>query len=357
MEDFFIFMEVNMTKFDFTTLQAEVLNSINTASTLEALNEVRNAYLSKKGKVSLLLGEIRNIASEDKKAYGEAVNALRDELTLAFLLRQQGLEEKALNAKLLAETIDITLPGSQEEWGFKNPFWIIKDEIEQIFIEMGYKVSEGPEVETDEFNFTLLNIPKDHPARDMQDSFYIDANRLMRTHTSPVQARVMQSQSKLNETIKIICPGKVYRRDDDDMTHSHQFGQVEGLLVGRNINVGHLHATLDLFIKKMFGEERKTRLRSSYFPFTEPSVEVDVSCHECQGKGCSTCKGTGWIEILGGGMVNPNVLSMNGFDPETFTGFAFGIGIERVAMLRYKIDDIRRIYQNDIRFLKQFSRK
>lgn len=346
-----------MAKFDFTTLQAEVLNSINTASTLEALNEVRNAYLSKKGKVSLLLGEIRNIASEDKKAYGEAVNALRDELTLAFLLRQQGLEEKALNAKLLAETIDITLPGSQEEWGFKNPFWIIKDEIEQIFIEMGYKVSEGPEVETDEFNFTLLNIPKDHPARDMQDSFYIDANRLMRTHTSPVQARVMQSQSKLNETIKIICPGKVYRRDDDDMTHSHQFGQVEGLLVGRNINVGHLHATLDLFIKKMFGEERKTRLRSSYFPFTEPSVEVDVSCHECQGKGCSTCKGTGWIEILGGGMVNPNVLSMNGFDPETFTGFAFGIGIERVAMLRYRIDDIRRIYQNDIRFLKQFSRK
>ena len=346
-----------MAKFDFTTLQAEVLNSINTASTLEALNEIRNAYLSKKGKVSLLLGEIRNIASEDKKAYGEAVNALRDELTLAFLLRQQGLEEKALNAKLLTETIDITLPGSQEEWGFKNPFWIIKDEIEQIFIEMGYKVSEGPEVETDEFNFTLLNIPKDHPARDMQDSFYIDANRLMRTHTSPVQARVMQSQSKLNETIKIICPGKVYRRDDDDMTHSHQFGQVEGLLVGRNINVGHLHATLDLFIKKMFGEERKTRLRSSYFPFTEPSVEVDVSCHECQGKGCSTCKGTGWIEILGGGMVNPNVLSMNGFDPETFTGFAFGIGIERVAMLRYKIDDIRRIYQNDIRFLKQFSRK
>lgn len=346
-----------MAKFDFTTLQAEVLNSINTASTLEALNEVRNAYLSKKGKVSLLLGEIRNIASEDKKAYGEAVNALRDELTLAFSLRQQGLEEKALNAKLLAETIDITLPGSQEEWGFKNPFWIIKDEIEQIFIEMGYKVSEGPEVETDEFNFTLLNIPKDHPARDMQDSFYIDANRLMRTHTSPVQARVMQSQSKLSDTIKIICPGKVYRRDDDDMTHSHQFGQVEGLLVGRNINVGHLHATLDLFIKKMFGEERKTRLRSSYFPFTEPSVEVDVSCHECQGKGCSTCKGTGWIEILGGGMVNPNVLSMNGFDPETFTGFAFGIGIERVAMLRYKIDDIRRIYQNDIRFLKQFSRK
>lgn len=346
-----------MAKFDFTTLQAEVLNNINTASTLEALNEVRNAYLSKKGKVSLLLGEIRNIASEDKKAYGEAVNALRDELTLAFSLRQQGLEEKALNAKLLAETIDITLPGSQEEWGFKNPFWIIKDEIEQIFIEMGYKVSEGPEVETDEFNFTLLNIPKDHPARDMQDSFYIDANRLLRTHTSPVQARVMQSQSKLNEIIKIICPGKVYRRDDDDMTHSHQFGQVEGLLVGRNINVGHLHATLDLFIKKMFGEERKTRLRSSYFPFTEPSVEVDVSCHECQGKGCSTCKGTGWIEILGGGMVNPNVLSMNGFDPETFTGFAFGIGIERVAMLRYKIDDIRRIYQNDIRFLKQFSRK
>lgn len=346
-----------MATINFESLRLEVLSGIENALTLEQLNEVRNTFLSKKGKVSLLLGEIKNIPNEDKKAYGEAVNTLRDELVNAFSLRQGQLEEASLNAKLAAEKIDITLPASNEEWGYKNPFWIIKDEIEQIFTTMGYTVAEGPEVETDDFNFTLLNIPRDHPARDMQDSFYIDVNRLLRTHTSPVQARVMQSKKGLTDTIKIISTGKVYRRDDDDMTHSHQFGQIEGLLVGPNINLGHLHATLDLFIKNMFGEERRSRLRSSYFPFTEPSVEVDISCHECNGKGCSTCKGTGWIEILGGGMVNPNVLSMNGFDPEVFSGFAFGIGIERVAMLRYKIDDIRRIYQNDLRFLKQFSRK
>ncbi len=345
-----------MATFTFDTLQTEVLNAIEQATTLEALNEVKNTYLSKKGKVSLLLADIRKIDQADKKAYGEAVNQLRDQLVSAFSKRQGHLEKLALEARLSRETIDITLPGVSQDWGYKNPFWMIKDEIEEAFIHMGYTVSEGPEVETDDFNFTLLNIPKDHPARDMQDSFYIDANRLMRTHTSPVQARVMQA-SKGADVIKIICPGKVYRRDDDDMTHSHQFGQIEGLLVGKNIHLGHLHATLDIFIKKMFGEDRQTRFRSSYFPFTEPSVEVDVSCHECNGKGCSTCKGTGWIEILGGGMVNPNVLSMNGFDPEVFSGFAFGIGIERVAMLRYKIDDIRRIYQNDIRFLKQFSRK
>ncbi|HKM02547.1 MAG TPA: phenylalanine--tRNA ligase subunit alpha [Bacilli bacterium] len=346
-----------MAIFNFETLRLEVLEAIDASQTLEMLSTVKNNYLAKKGKVSLLLGEIKNIANEDKKAYGEAVNNLRDQLVESFSLRQTRLEEQALNEKLAREKIDITLPGTNEDWGYKNPFWVIKDEIEQVFIEMGYLVSEGPELETDDFNFTLLNIPKNHPARDMQDSFYIDANRLMRTHTSPVQARVMQSMQGKTDTIRIVCPGKVYRRDDDDMTHSHQFGQVEGLLVGTNINLGHLHATLDVFIKKMFGEQRETRFRSSYFPFTEPSVEVDVSCHECNGKGCSTCKGTGWIEILGGGMVNPQVLKLNGFDPEVFSGFAFGIGIERVAMLRYKIDDIRRIYQNDIRFLKQFSRK
>ena len=346
-----------MGKFNFDSLKQEVLAKISDAKNLEQLSDVRNLYLAKKGKVSLLLGEIRNIANEDKKDYGEAVNLLRDELVLALANANQKLEEIALNQRLKKEKIDITLPGSHEEWGYKNPFWLIKDEIEEIFIEMGYQVSVGPELETDEYNFTLLNIPQNHPARDMQDSFYIDANRLLRTHTSPVQARVMQAKADKEDTIKIVCPGKVYRRDDDDMTHSHQFGQVEGLLVGRNINIGHLHATLDVFIKKMFGEERKTRFRSSYFPFTEPSVEVDVSCHECNGKGCSTCKGTGWIEILGGGMVNPHVLDINGFESSEFSGFAFGIGIERVAMLRYKIDDIRRIYQNDIRFIKQFSRK
>ncbi|MCX5774809.1 MAG: phenylalanine--tRNA ligase subunit alpha, partial [Firmicutes bacterium] len=265
------------------------------------------------------------------------------------------LEAKYLKEKLNVESIDITLPGTSEDAGARNPFFIIQDEITDIFIGMGYEVAEGPEVESDHFNFELLNIPKDHPARDMQDSFYIDENTLLRTHTSPVQARTMQA--KKGQPVKVICPGKVYRRDDDDATHSHQFAQIEGLVIDKDINLGNLKATLELFIRKMYGEKRQIRLRSSYFPFTEPSVEVDVSCAECGGKGCSVCKGTGWIEILGGGMVHPNVLAMSGYDPKKFQGFAFGIGIERVAMLRYGIEDIRRFYQNDIRFLEQFKRR
>jgi len=220
---------------------------------------------------------------------------------------------------------------------------------------MGYQVAEGPEVESDHYNFELLNIPKDHPAREMQDSLYFDENTLLRTHTSPVQARVMQAS--MGKPIQVICPGKVYRRDEDDATHSHQFGQVEGLVVAEGINLGHLKQTLQAFAKKMFGEKREIRLRPSFFPFTEPSVEIDVSCFECGGKGCNLCKHTGWIEILGGGMVHPKVLSMNGYDAKKMTGFAFGIGIERVAMLRYGIDDIRRFYQNDLRFIQQFTRK
>lgn len=238
--------------------------------------------------------------------------------------------------------------------GAKNPFYKIQDEIIDIFASMGYEIVEGPEVESDHYNFELMNIPHDHPARDMQDSFYIDENTLMRTHTSPVQARVMEQ--KKGQPIRIICPGKTYRRDDDDATHSHQFAQIEGLVVDKDINLGHLKATLELFLKKMYGEKREIRLRSSYFPFTEPSVEVDISCYECGGKGCSVCKGSGWIEILGGGMVHPNVLRMSGYDPDVYQGFAFGIGIERVAMLRYGIDDIRRFYQDDVRFLHQFKK-
>ena len=224
-----------------------------------------------------------------------------------------------------------------------------------IFLGMGFEVADGPEVELDNYNFELLNIPKDHPARDMQDTFYISENELMRTHTSPVQARTMEA--KQGKPIRIICPGKTYRRDDDDATHSHQFAQIEGLVIDKGINIGHLKATLELFAKKMFGEKREIRLRPSYFPFTEPSVEVDISCANCGGKGCPICKGTGYIEILGGGMVHPNVLKMNGYDPEEYSGFAFGIGIERVAMLRYGIDDIRKFYTDDVRFLHQFSKK
>ena len=268
--------------------------------------------------------------------------------------KRKALEERKIEKQLEEETIDISLPGKEMKKGAKNPFYKIQDEIIDIFASMGYEIVEGPEVESDHYNFELMNIPHDHPARDMQDSFYIDENTLMRTHTSPVQARVMEQ--KKGQPIRIICPGKTYRRDDDDATHSHQFAQIEGLVVDKDINLGHLKATLELFLKKMYGEKREIRLRSSYFPFTEPSVEVDISCYECGGKGCSVCKGSGWIEILGGGMVHPNVLRMSGYDPDVYQGFAFGIGIERVAMLRYGIDDIRRFYQDDVRFLHQFKK-
>jgi len=291
---------------------------------------------------------------EEKKAFGQALNEVRVAITSAIEEKMAFLKNKELEEKLAKETIDISLPGKNFTPGGRNPFHVIIDEMVEIFTGMGFEVADGPEVEIDHYNFELLNIPKDHPARDMQDTFYIDENTLLRTHTSPVQARTMEA--KKGEPIRIICPGKTYRRDDDDATHSHQFAQIEGLVIDKNINIGHLKATLELFAKKMFGEKREIRLRSSFFPFTEPSVEVDITCANCGGKGCNMCKGTGYIEILGGGMVHPNVLKMNGYDPEVYSGFAFGIGIERVAMLRYGIDDIRKFYQNDVRFLHQYKK-
>lgn len=340
---------------DFEKIRQEALEKINLALDLGMLDEVRNVYLAKKGLVMSLMSRIRDLSPEEKRSFGQAINELKKVLEEALFARHETLSELALNKKLANEKIDISLPGKKLTHAPQHPFHLIKDEISEIFIGMGYQIAEGDEVEEDYFNFTLLNMPEDHPARDMQDSLYINNNRLLRTHTSPVQAREMQKHK--NTPLKIISPGKVYRRDDDDMTHSHQFGQVEGLVIGENLSLGNLKATLDLFVKKMFGSKREIRFRSSYFPFTEPSVEVDVSCHECNGTGCSTCKGTGWIEILGAGMVNPNVLVMNGYDPVKFSGFAFGIGIERVAMLRFGIDDIRRFYQNDIRFLDQFPKR
>ena len=292
---------------------------------------------------------------EEKKAFGAELNTVRTSITSALEEKATKMQAAELEAKLKAEQIDISLPGRSFEPGARNPFHIIKDEMTEIFLGMGFEVADGPEIELDNFNFELLNIPKDHPARDMQDTFYIDENTLLRTHTSPVQARTMAE--KKGQPIRIICPGKTYRRDDDDATHSHQFAQIEGLVVDKNINIGHLKATLELFAKKMFGEKREIRLRPSYFPFTEPSVEVDITCANCGGKGCNMCKGTGYIEILGGGMVHPHVLEMNGYDPKEYSGFAFGIGIERVAILRYGIDDIRKFYQNDVRFLHQFKKK
>lgn len=313
-------------------------------------------YLSKKGKVSSLMGLMREVAKEQKAAFGSKVNSIKNELNSKYEEKKAYFEKLALNKKLKEETLDISLPGRNITPGRVNPYYMIIDEVTDIFLDMGYEVKEGRDVETDEYNFELLNVPADHPARDMQDTFYFDSSLLLRTQTSAAQAHTMK-EKEVKTPIKIICPGKAYRRDDDDMTHSHQFAQIEGLVVDKNISIANLKATLELFAKKMFGEKRQIRLRSSYFPFTEPSVEVDVSCFNCGGKGCSICKGTGWIEILGAGMVNPKVLSMCGYDPEVWSGFAFGVGVERVAMLRYGIDDIRRFYQNDVRFLSPFKGK
>ena len=335
-------------------LHEKAVEEIEACDDLETLGTIRNAYLSKKSPLMALMSRMKELSGEARAAFGKHINDAKNEIAERLEAKRKALEERKIEKQLEEETIDISLPGKEMKKGAKNPFYRIQDEIIDIFASMGYEIVEGPEVESDHYNFELMNIPHDHPARDMQDSFYIDENTLMRTHTSPVQARVMEQ--KKGQPIRIICPGKTYRRDDDDATHSHQFAQIEGLVVDKDINLGHLKATLELFLKKMYGEKREIRLRSSYFPFTEPSVEVDISCYECGGKGCSVCKGSGWIEILGGGMVHPNVLKMSGYDPDVYQGFAFGIGIERVAMLRYGIDDIRRFYQDDVRFLHQFKK-
>ncbi|MBR0439358.1 MAG: phenylalanine--tRNA ligase subunit alpha [Bacilli bacterium] len=337
------------------SIVSEALEGIKKALKLDEINELRNRFLGKKSELSSLGGLIATLPVEEKKTFGIEMNEAKQLISQAFEEKLNALKQKALEEKLKKETIDISLPSREVSLGARNPFYIVQDEMKEIFIGMGFDVADGPEIETDLYNFELLNIPKDHPARDMQDTFYIDENTLLRTHTSPVQARTMEKMN--GKPIRIICPGKTYRRDDDDATHSHQFAQIEGLVIDKDINIGHLKATLELFAKKMFGEKREIRLRSSYFPFTEPSVEVDITCANCGGKGCNMCKGTGYIEILGGGMVHPNVLKMNGYDPEVYSGFAFGIGIERVAILRYGIDDIRKFYNNDVRFLHQFKKK
>lgn len=333
----------------------EAFEKINNVNNIEDLNNFRNSYLSKKSELMSFMSKMKEFSGEEKAKFGQTINEVKNKILFLIETRKTELEEKMLNEKLASEVIDITLPSVNMKRGSKHLFNSIVDEVSQIFIGMGYKIAEGPEVETDEFNFELLNVPKGHPARDMQDTFFIDDTRLMRSQTSPVQAHVML-QAKGVGPIKIISPGKVYRRDDD-ATHSHQFGQIEGLVIDKDVSLADLMGTLQLFARSMFGEKREVRMRSSYFPFTEPSVEVDISCFECGGKGCSLCKGTGWIEILGAGMVHPHVLEMCGFDTNVYQGFAFGIGIERVAMLKYGVDDIRRFYTNDLRFLKQFDKE
>jgi len=335
----------------------EALNELNAIKDeeMDKLQELRNKYLSKKSELMSLMSLLGKMEPEERKTFGAKVNEVKTNISNLIDKRFKEMQEYKITKDLEKEKIDITLPGDNLSIGGENPFYIVMDEIVDIFLKMGYEVAEGPEIESDFFNFELLNIPKDHPARDMQDSLYIDENTLLRTHTSPVQARTMQA--KKGAPIKIICPGKTYRRDDDDMTHSHQFAQIEGLVVDKGINLGNLQATLDLFVKRLFGANRNIRFRCSYFPFTEPSFEVDVSCANCGGKGCSMCKGTGYIEILGCGMVNPHVLEMNGYDPKEYSGFAFGVGIERLAILKYGIDDIRKLYTNDVRFLHQFKKE
>ena len=335
-------------------LKNAALKEVEEASSVDSLNAVRNTYLSKKSELSSLTSQIGQLPPEERKSFGAALTEVRVAITSAIEEKMTYLKNKELKEKLEKEQIDISLPGTNYEVGGRNPFYVIRDEMIDIFLGMGFEVADGPEIEQDLYNFELLNIPKDHPARDMQDTFYINDSELLRTHTSPVQARTMEA--KKGAPVRIICPGKTYRRDDDDATHSHQFAQIEGLVIDKGINIGHLKATLELFAKKMFGEKREIRLRSSYFPFTEPSVEVDITCANCGGKGCNMCKGTGYIEILGAGMVHPNVLKMNGYDPEEYSGFAFGVGIDRMAVLRYGIDDIRKLYTNDVRFLKQFKK-
>jgi len=327
---------------------------INEAIDQNKLSELKAKFVGKQSELSQSMKKLKDLPNEEKANFGKNLNIAKQKILSHIADQQNALKTKEIDAKIANEKIDITLPGRCNQKGSKHPCDIIKDDLVEFFTGLGYSVADGNEVELDKFNFELLNIPKDHPARDMQDSFYVDDNSLLRSHTSPVQSHVMLNAKGVGP-IKVICPGKVYRRDDDDMTHSHQFGQCEGLVIGENVSLGALMDTLTLMIKHMFGEKRNVRFRPSFFPFTEPSIEVDVSCANCGGKGCPICKGTGWIEILGAGMVHPNVLRDNGFDPDKYQGFAFGVGIERLAMLKYGVDDIRKFYNNDVSFLHQFK--
>ncbi len=330
-------------------------NELKNIKTKNDLANIKALYLGKNGLVTNLSLKMKEIPNEEKKEYGKFLNEIKNEVTLKLDLIYQELDKKELEEKLESESIDITLPSKKIKNGTMHPFNKIVEELEDLFVSMGYDVADGPELETDEYCFQRLNIPLGHPVRDTQDSFYVNKDMLLRTQTSSVQARTMESNLE-KKPIRIICPGKTYRRDDD-ATHSHQFGQVEGLVIDKNITMADLKGTLEIMAKKILGEKTIVRFRPSYFPFTEPSVEVDVSCFKCGGKGCSLCKQTGWIELLGAGMVHPNVLTANGYNPKEYTGFAFGMGIDRLAMMKYGIPDIRYMYNNDIRFLNQFNRK
>ena len=317
-----------------------------------ALNDLRVKVLGKKGELTAVLRSLGSVSASMRPRIGQLVNDLRLDFEKELQAKQEAIKEAELNSRLAAEKIDVTLPGRRRELGRRHPLTLTLDRIKDVFLRMGFEIEEGPEVESDYYNFEALNLPPDHPARDMQDSFYITDQFLLRTHTSPVQVRTMQSKEP-NTPIRMIAPGKVYRRDYD-ATHSPMFQQVEGLVVGPNIRFSDLKGTLEMFCQGIFGDSVKVRFRPSYFPFTEPSAEVDISCVICKGSGCRVCKGTGWLEILGSGMVHPRVLEMSQYDPAVVSGFAFGMGVERIAMLLFGIDDLRLFYENDVRFLRRF---
>ena len=335
-------------------MERDLTPSVN----INELNDLRIKYLGKNGLITELNSEIKNIPNEEKKDFGMAVNELRNKFNEYYENKKNDLDNLLLNEKLSKEAIDISLPSKRIKRGSLNPMTRITEEFEDLFVSMGYTVYEGPELESDENCFQKLNLPKGHPARDAQDTFYLKdevENYLLRSQTSTAQVRVMEANEDKGP-IRIVCPGKVYRRDED-ATHSHQFMQIEGLVIDKDISMADLKGTLEVMMKHILGEKTEVRFRPSYFPFTEPSVEVDVTCFKCGGKGCNLCKDTGWIEVLGAGMVHPDVLTMSGYDPKVYQGFAFGTGLDRMAMFKYGIPDIRTIYGNDLRFIEQFDRK
>lgn len=332
-------------------IKEEAIRQIEASDALEKLNEIRVAYLGKKGELTSVLKSMKDVAPEERPKVGQMVNDARALIEGKLENAKAVLAKKAREEQMKKEVIDVTLPAKRSRIGHPHPNTIALQEVEKIFVGMGYEVIEGPEVEYDSYNFEKLNIPKNHPARDEQDTFYINENIVLRSQTSPVQVRTME-KGKL--PIRMLAPGRVFRSDEVDATHSPSFHQIEGLVIDKNITFADLKGTLAEFARELFGQETKVKFRPHHFPFTEPSAEMDVTCFKCGGKGCRFCKGSGWIEILGCGMVHPNVLTMSGIDPEEYSGFAFGVGLERIALLKYEIDDMRLLYENDIRFLKQF---
>lgn len=333
------------------SIKSAALLAIEQATTSSGLNDVRVRFLGKSGEITSLMKLLGTVSKEERPAMGKALNDVRVQIESALDAKTAVVEESEKQARLAAEAVDVTLPGKTSAKGSLHPLTLVREDILRVFLGMGFSVAEGPEIESDLYNFQLLNVPKDHPARDMQDTFYVNDNFVLRTHTSPMQARIMTTTQP---PIRVVIPGRVYR-SDDDASHSPIFHQIEGLAVDKHITVGDLEGCLQTFAEQMFSSDTRIRLRPSYFPFTEPSVEVDVTCAICHGKGCRVCKGTGWVEILGAGIVNPAVLEMCGIDSKEYSGFAFGLGLERIAMIKYGIPNIKLFYENDVRFLEQFN--